>query len=828
MANGHKSFRLPESWPHYPPQKDFHTAHIKIELILDFEKKSIAGACTLQIEPIGRALEKARFDACELNISKVIVDGSQTKFDYDGKTLEVPLSPGDRHDVRVDYSATPQQGVYFVGPDAEHPEKEVQAWSHSEAEDARYWYPCHDHPGDRSSTELVMTVPKGFRVISNGRLLSKSESERTTTFHWKQDIPHVTYLTSFVAGKFEELTQESRGVPLHYNFPVSKREDVLRYFGETPRMIEVFEDLTGTKYPYLKYDQTTVYDFLAGGEENLDATTLGMHYYPDADSEEDFSVTYSTLFQRSIDLVAHELSHQWFGNLVTCSDWAHAWLNEGFAVYFQELYLEKTRGYDEAVWHLETRLEEYFDEDEKEYRRPIVERNYVEPGDVFDAHLYPKGAKRLHELRFILGDEDFFKGVSAYLKDFAYSVADTHDFRKVMEKVSGVQLEEFFEQSFFKPGHPEIEASYSWDDALNTARLRVKQVQRTDEGTPIFKLPCEIVFYAGGQRQVFRSTLESADQTFTFTLSAKPLIVEIDPRHWLLKRLKFEKSLDLLLSQLARSEDAWSRVDAAMALGKMKLEASVEGLAKAAQADNFWHVRACAFRALGEIGTEIALQAVLGIAPPRDRKVRRGMAEALGNFKDERARNMLLNMLAKDESPYVRSEAALALAKAWPEGAFPHLKEAMSVHTTNETLAEACVAAMGKLKEQGVNQIIADSLAYGKPTRVRIGALKAIKERGRILDDEVPLVKAIVRADKEFRVRLQAVNGLVRALGDARFIEELKACANSKVGVNHDVRRKALETYHELSDSASRAASMEKLRAEAEQLKEENRRLSKG
>ena len=327
-----RSFHLPESKVHYPRPLEYKTRHVKIELDVDFQRKRIEGSCTLEVDPVRGELTTAHFDAVGLDISRVSVDGEAAEFEHDGSALAVKVHPrAGRRSVKVEYSASPRMGVYFTGPDKEHPEKEVQAWTHTEAEESRYWFPCHDHPADKASSELVLTVPAEFRVISNGELLSSKVEGGKATFHWKEELPHSCYLTSFIAGRFGVVTQEARGVKLNYNFPERKREDVLRYFGETPKMIEVFEDLTGVKYPYLKYDQTTVEDFVAGGEENLNATTLAMNYYPDVASEEDFSATYAIPYQRAVDLVAHELSHQWFGDYVTCADWPHAWLNEGFA-----------------------------------------------------------------------------------------------------------------------------------------------------------------------------------------------------------------------------------------------------------------------------------------------------------------------------------------------------------------------------------------------------------------------------------------------------------------------------------------------------------------
>jgi aminopeptidase N len=816
---------LPESKPHYAPPKEFRTLHRKIELSVDFQRKSISGSCTLDVDPVQQGLREVHLDARELDVNSCTIDGTKVDFEYDNAVLSIPLPDKIRlRSIRVDYSATPKEGLYFTAPDAEHPEKEVQAWTHSEPESARFWFPCHDHPSDKSSSEMTIRVPKGFRVISNGRLISEREEGDSAVFHWREDIPHSCYLTSFVAGKFGQITQEVHGIKLHYNFPESKRADVLRYFGETPRVIEVLEELTGMKYPYEKYDQTTVQDFFAGGEENLNATTLSMNYYPEAGTEEDFQPMYSSPFSSAVGLVAHEAAHQWYGDWVTCSDWAHAWINEAWATYLESLYMERSRGADQMRWEMRAREVDYFEEDETEYRRPIVDREYVWPHDVFDHTTYRKGASMLHELRYIIGDDAFLRGTAEFLKRHAKACADTDDMRKTMEVVSGLQLEEFFEQAFLKPGYPEFRVEYAWDNATKAATLRIKQEQDTADGTPIFKLPCDIVFYVGGARKKFRTMLDSAEQSLVFSLDAKPSVVEFDPEGWLLKRLKFEKTFDLLENQLAQSQNAWSRAEAATALGKTASERAIPALRSAAKKEQFWDVRGCALRALGEIGSDAALAALLEVGVPSDRWVRRALAKALGSFKDERARRLLVLFLESDESPYVRCEAALSLGKSWPEGALPYLKKAMGVHSPNETLAEACLEAMGKLKDEDVKQIVDGSLSYGRPTRIRVGALKAIKARGRIVDDELPLLKDILLRDNEYRVRLYLVSDLLRELADSRFVDVLAEV--SKTDSNASVRRKALETYHELRGGLQQSTGLARLRAEVEELKEENRRLA--
>jgi aminopeptidase N len=573
-----------------------------------------------------------------------------------------------------------------------------------------------------------------------------------------------------------------------------------------------------------EYAQTTVEDFHYGGMENLNATTLAMTYYPDAASEEDFQTTYASPHLNPVGLVAHELGHQWFGDLVTCGDWPHAWLNEAFATYFQALYYEKTQGVDAMRWDMEARAGNYFEEDEKHYRRPIVDRNYIWIEDVFDYATYDKGASMLHLLRYYMGDAAFFGGVTEYLKRYSFSAADSYDFLKVMESSSGMALQELFDQSFFKPGHPEFEIKYSFDDSANVASLRVRQVQILDAGTPVFKLPCEFVFYVGGEPKTYRVWIDSADQKLSFGLAGKPTIVEFDPQRWLLKKVKFEKGLDLWLAQLEGSKEAWSRAEAARALGKAKSETAISGLRSAAIKEQFWDVRACALQALGEIGTQNALKALLEVGVPKNRRVRRALVEALGNFKDETARTVILSILKTDESPYVRCEAALSLAKSWPEGALPHLKETMKVHSPNETLAEACLDAMGKIKSEEVKGIVMEWLPYGRPSRLRIGALKAIKGRGYVADDEVEVLRNILLHDKEFRVRAYLVDYVIRALGDMRFLEALKEASRGDPDAR--IRRSALEAHYEFLAGAEHTDAMAKLREQIEELKEESRRLA--
>ena len=557
MPMHHKSFLLPESTAHFERPRPFHTEHRIINLRVDLERRKIEGSCTLIVKPTGPELESLALDGCGLAVTAVELDRTHCPFESDNHVITLlPDSPIEgTHEIKVSYSVSPTKGLYFVGPDTEHPDKNVEAWTHSEPEAARYWFPCFDYPNDRSTSETIITVPEGNVVVSNGKLISSVTKDGWSTFHWKEGTPHVTYLTSFIVGKFSLAKETASGLELQYYYPEQKEEAVKRLFGETPTILKFLEEVTGMKYPYEKYAQTTVESFIAGGEENISATTLSTDYYPDKRSEPDFQVWYSLQTSSQVAVIAHELADQWFGDLVTCRSWSHVWLSEGFATYFQALFSERSRGKDYFRWEMSVLAENCFDEDEREYRRPIVENQFVYASDLFDTTTYQKGAWMLHELRFLLGDETFFAGVARYLKDFAGKIADTHDFMCTMEAASGASLEKFFEQAFYEPGYPEFQLKYSWDRAHSLASVSVKQIQK-DVGTPVFRLPVELEFYTAKGRKLFRVEITAPDQVFTTELDSRPIIVEFDPRNWLLKKCEFPKNLSLFANQLASSEEA--------------------------------------------------------------------------------------------------------------------------------------------------------------------------------------------------------------------------------------------------------------------------------
>jgi len=820
-----KSFHLPGSFKHYLPDKEYRTEHIAIRLKVDPEEKSIAGSCSLKVVPLREGLQSIKFDACEMGVSGVRVDGAEARFEHDGSVLTVrsasPLAVAP-HDVVIEYSATPTHGVYFIRPDEAYPDKPIQVWTQSEAEAARFWFPCHDHPDDKSTTETIITAPDGYQVISTGKLVSRNSSAGWSTYHWSESAPHSTYLNSFVVGKFVETGEEAEGVPLQYYVPEEKRKDTARYFGLTPDMMRTFVDLTGYGFPFEKYAQVAVHDFIYGGMENISATTLVDNRFPDERSEEDYAARYSRPDRNHIELVAHELAHSWFGDLVTLKHWPHAWLNEGFATYMEAVYHERKYGRDAFRQNMHFKSQAYFEEDENRYRRAIVENDYLYADDLFDSYAYEKASWMIHQLRYILGDEVFFRGVRDYLKRFAFKNPDTHDFMRSMEETSGLSLESYFEQSFFKAGHPELEAEYSWDEKSGTAQVAIRQVQLVDAQTPVFQLPCDLVFYTKNGREHRRVWIRSQEERYHFELDSEPRIVEIDPEGWLLKKLNFKRSRSLLVNQLESSADALSRKEAAESLSSFKEDATVQVLMGAAARDQYWSVRAEAARSIGKVGSEAALETLLELRSVRHRKVRRAVVAALAEFKgDGRAQTALKDALFHDESPYVQCEAALSLAKSGAPDAASALREAMQLTSPEYGLTEASLEALGMTKQEEVRETIRANVPYGKPTRVRVGALKGYVKLGALQETDVQLLKEIALKDTDFVVRFQVLVA-IGELHDRRFVDTLSKVAEQDP--DNRARRKAAELLVDL-ESPGHAGGIASLKEEVEKLKAENREV---
>ncbi len=539
--------------------------HIKAELTLDTKKREVRGTVTHTLSPMHPYLKAIDLDCGpKLQVTHVTVGPKAVPctFTVKDQTLSVTLDkaygPGDTFDLAIEYAGCPEHGLHFVLSDPAYPEKTMAIWTQGEAEDTHHWLPCYDYPNDRATTEMIVTVEKPLFVLSNGSLVeTRSKDGHATTYHWKMDVPHVSYLISLAVADFSIYHDKVDNLPVDYY--VSKRVDeatARRFLGKTPRMIVFFGDKTGRPYPYVKYAQSVMPEF-GGGMENISATTM-----TDAALRDEIAA----LEGDADGLVAHELAHQWFGDLLTCKDWSHIWLNEGFASYFDPLFTEHDRGEDAFRLEMNRVLRSYLDSD-RGYRRPIVETRYETSDAMFDSVTYAKGACVLHTLRGLVGDEAWWKGIRRYVSAHQLQVVETDDFRKAMEAASGKDLKWFFDQWVYKAGHPELKIRWHYEETDKTVRVNVQQTQKLDDQTPLFRLPTTLAITDGaGQTRRIPIVIDGPSHEFVIPCASRPKMVQVDPDGWLIKVVDFEKSDEENQFQLENATCVLERLDAARAL----------------------------------------------------------------------------------------------------------------------------------------------------------------------------------------------------------------------------------------------------------------------
>ena len=815
-AQEKKPFALPGDEPHWPRDRVCDVKHVKLELTLDLENKALRGTATHTFAPINDDLTSVEFDAAELKIDSVTSqDGALLEHSYEDGTLRVTLDPPGRAGkdvtIQVQYHCTPRRGLYFNSPDTGYPNKPLQVWTQGEDEDSRYWFPCYDFPNERFTSEIIVTVPREWTTISNGKLVSVHENGPVKTYHWSQDKPHTSYLMSLVAGEYTEIREEWNGVPILYYSPQGREEDTRRVFGKTPKMMQFFAESIGTPYPWDKYSQVTVGDFIFGGMENTSATTMTENLLHDERAHLDYSAD---------SIVAHELAHQWWGDLLTCRDWSHGWLNEGFATYFDLLFKEFDLGVDEFRYGVYLDANSYLREDFGQYRRPIVSNVYNRPVDLFDRHLYEKGALVLHMLRLVLGDALFWKAIRHYCSKFQGRSITTEDFQRAIEEATGKNVDWFFHQWVYKGGHPDFKVAYKWEEDSKTAQLTVSQMQAVDELTPLFRMPVQVAFVSSGGRQTVRIDVSQKDQTFFFPMKEKPLMVQFDPGYWCLKTLDFTRPKEMLLYQIKNDDDVIGRIQAAQDLAKLAAPECIGVLKDVLLNDVFWGVQARAAWALGNIKSEAALNALIECTKVSHPKARRAVVRALGEFKQQEALIALLPILEHDESYFVEEEAARAIPRTKQPEAFEVVSKVLGRPSFNDGVTFQAFSGLGELTDERAIPLSKEWAKYGNPPRAREAALGCLGKLGEGKSDVVEFLTDYLD-DPWIRARTSAIAAL-QEIKDDKAIPFLSQHIPREL--DGRVVRKCREAIAAIRQGKDRGDDVKKLRGDLEKLQEENRK----
>ncbi len=804
------------------PATHFAIEHIALDLDVDLAGKAVHGTALLDVKAV-RDLSEIRLDAIDLQVSSVSLNKPNAQpapasFTNDGENLEIKaaLKRGEAARLKIVYSLKdPRAGLHFYGPTANEPDVPLQVWSQGEARTNRHWFPCVDNPVMRQTSELTAHVPAGFEAISNGKLVERADEDggKKTRFHFVQDKNHVAYLVSLVVGKFHVAKDEWRGKPLLYYVPAKKKDDIERVFGHTKAMLDFFSDKIGVEYPWDKYSQTVVEQFGWGGMENVSATTLNERTLHDARAHLDYD---------SDGLVSHELAHQWWGDLLTCRDWAHIWLNEGFASYFEALWDEKQNGPDEFEYNMFEKSRGATDHRCKE--KPVVDHRYGDPESVFDSRAYPKGAWVLHGLRRRVGDEAFWRTIKRYCTEHKFKTVETVDLRRAFEAETGESLERYFHDLTERAGHPTFDVRYDWRDGVLEAV--VKQTQPGEA----FSVRTTIL---ADKTEIPVRMNDEKEKRIVIALPARPRLVQLDASEGTLKELVEHKGDDQWHAQLVEATNGIGRIRAAIALADTRQPHHVEAVVKAALAEKQWFVVVEAAKALGRAGGEQAREGLIKLLAHAKPQVRRAALESLGNFhKDEKAIAAVRAVVEKGDASYYAEAAAIgAYGRLGAADAKALLEKTLERDSHNDVIRENAINGLAALEDPSVlkklEAMVKDpALSYN----VRRHAIGAWGRVAALPDVDAEARKSCVAQlaklslEGGIRIRWAAIDAL-GGLGK----EALAALNALDTVARHDgegrVRDAAKRAADRVRAGTPPVVEISKLRDEVQRLKEQERKL---
>ena len=808
--------------------------HLKLELDVDLSGKRISGTATLDLNTL-RPLSTIRLDAVNHEVTSVRGQQGDAKsavldFENTGEEILVHLptraAAGEAWRIEIDYSVSdPTTGLHFFGPSKASPKQPLTVWSHGEPISNRYWFPSQDHPVERQSSEMIATVPAGMECLSNGKLISREEiaggeaGKQRVRFHWKQEKSHVSYLMTLVVGRFEVTREQWRGRPVTYYVPPDQAVDTARTFGRTVEMLDFFSDTFGIEYPWEKYAQVVVEQFTGGGMENTSATTLYRGVMHDK----------RAMLDSTPDrLIAHELGHQWWGDLVTCRNWSHLWLNEGFATYSEVLWYEHKLGRDEADYLLYSKSRS--GRSGTALTRPIVDRHYPSPRSMFDSRVYPKAGWVLHMLRHRVGDDAFFRALKRYGTVYAYQVAETGELRRTFERLLGHSLERFFFDWTERPGHPVLLVSSSYDSASKQMRIELVQEQDSDA----FQFPLTVSFSVPGRSEAVRLDLVVSEkrQVVFVPVSSRPTLVRVDPEYTLLAELKEKKSRGWWVAQLKTAPRVPERLRAVSHFAPSRNAADRKLLIATLSGDAFYGVRVAAAKALGRVADDVSRPALLEALEQENPFVRAAAAGALKSFTDNDSVADVLATHWSDGDPSYKVEAevlkSLARLRELP---LKSLEEALARESHREVIRLAALGAMIRQKDARATDVLLKWSRADRPRRCRMAAITALGERvvrqktpDAVTESVVKMLTGLLESSGP-RIRGAALQAL-RRLGESAKAAESVVSSLAEHDPETRVKVAARAALKAMQTAKSSSAELDRLRGELDSLKKRNQDLA--
>ncbi len=748
----------------WAPSRSYHVENYKLALRFDEPNGEVFGDEVVTVKPFEPGFRKFYLNSAGLTIDRITLEpthGGAVKLEFSTADSRLWITLDRDYDatstlcVHIIYHGFPVTGLFFVNPTKDYPNRPREVYSQGEPEFNHYWFPCWDYPNDMATSETVTTVPEGQSVVSNGKLVNVAHAGGETTYDWVESVPHSSYLTSIAVGPWRKITDHYEGKAVDYYVPRTVDEATARRsFHLTPDMLSFFSRATGVDYPYEKYAQTAVHNFIFGGQENVSATTVSDVTLHDARADADYPST---------PVVAHELGQHWFGDYVQGRDWANIWLNEGFATYLEALYTQHHEGNDTFRFEIyQDQLAEQ--EEERTSPRPIVDRQYRDPLDMLDVVTHEKGAAVLDMLRYVVDgreaasheasqDEVLFRALHHYLVANGERPADTAALIAAIRENTGLELGWFFREWVYMAGHPDYRVEAHYDAAKQIESVSVTQTQQVDVKTPIFDMPIELAFYGrNGERKMVEVRNNLQRQEFDVPLAFVPQWVDFDPEDFIDKEVAFEKPLEALIAEAEKDPSMMSRLWAVQQLGevaqaKTGMDTRVEALKRVLNTDDFYGVRAAAATSLGEIGTTEAVAVLSSGLTQTDSRVRTAVIDALSDFATKPpVYQALVSMLNNDSSYAVEAAAAMAIGKSRAPGSFEMLQAKVAAEPEVHVM-EGALAGLAQTKDPRAAGILLAQAQPGVSERVRLSALAGLTEYKDVLErNHAQQLAAMVRA----------------------------------------------------------------------------------
>lgn len=757
-ANGHTGFSPDSVEPHHAPDLALEPVHLEIEIELFIPERKAKLKVTHTL--LARDAGASRIALNGVGFQDLKVKGAE--FSYDGQTIDLTLKPlkrGDEKKVTLTYLVDePASGILFSSPDEDYPEAGFWAVTDHETERARHWLATIDHPSVRPTLEFKITAPEDLIALANGlKVGEKSLKGGRKETHWKLDIRCPAYLTCFAVGRFTRASDgEFEGRELAYFAPeYHTEENLIRSFGRTGKIMAWMSKKFDFDFPFPKYYQFAA-PGIGGAMENISLVSWDELFVLD----EVFAKEFTWLVDQ---INVHEMAHSYFGDIVVCRDFSQVWLKESWATYTESLWLEDQYGADEAHYDFYRNAQAYFSEADGAYKRPLVTRNFESSWDMFDRHLYPGGACRLHTLRKELGDKAFFRGVKAYLKKFAGHTVETEDFRRCLEAESGRTLTRFFDQWMYNPNYLSLKVEYSWDKDKGEGRLEVNQTQ---EGKA-FAFDLEVLVVVDGKPTTHSFRVTKSKEHCSFNAKSEPTQVHINPEGNVLMKLEFDPGETLLRAGLD-SDLLLARIHSAKTLATKPTKANVDAVWKRYTKEKFWGAKQEILGALADFGTHHA-EALFtqALETETDPMVLQSLFTSARKYKNEDIKIALSERLSKGDLPYLAARAAwITLGKYRADAPLVEIADAARKEGFGGVEQWGAIEALGETREALAAEILMERTRRGATSaRNRAMAATTLGRLGAFLDKRaqaqiVEHLEALLR-DPETKVGTGAVQGLV-------------------------------------------------------------------